>query len=90
MIRAISFCLALVASSAVAGAHVAHLSKFDSRLKLVSFNQSSSTAVFRGELPLRGTIYFEFDQTEPGKNVEVNFAKFVPDRAGQALLPTVC
>jgi hypothetical protein len=64
-------------------------SSYDPALTLNSFDNENSTAKFAGKLRITGTLFFEFDQSEPGQAVVINFAKFVPDASSLVRLPTV-
>ena len=64
-------------------------SKYTANLKLVSFDEQESTAVFKGKEILRGRLFFEFDTDGKTPADGINFATLVPDTATALKLPYV-
>lgn len=91
MVKSIVLFLTLLifSSSAFPEDRSVKFSPYDPALKLKSFDDKDSTAQFAGKMRITGTLFFEFDSSESGEAVDINFAKFVPDAASLKRLPTV-
>lgn len=64
-------------------------STFASPLKLVSFDETTSTGTFEGQVVIRGRLYFSFDQLDGGRYGSVLSAKLVPSPDSIKRLPYV-
>jgi len=90
MMRIAVFIFSLIAfGQAVAEDRAMKFSKYSSDFRLMSYDERESRAEFRGSITVHGVLYFQFDDRGDGRMDGVNFARFVPDRASFALLPSV-
>jgi hypothetical protein len=89
MIRRIAIFLLVTPGLGFAQQKPISFSEFAQTLKLVSITADGAIAKFAGTVTVTGIVYFEFDQGDPGHNVGVNFAKFVPDLASVSRLPAI-
>lgn len=66
-----------------------HFSRHSPALHLGTYDPQDSKVSFRGSVPLRGRVFFEFD-SDDGKrgNGATDFAFFVPDAESRSKLPT--
>jgi hypothetical protein len=89
MRRLALFIAVLVTTTALAQDQSVAFSNFSTALKLISFDQKTSTAHFSGNITVTGTLFIEFDMAAPERADGVNFAKFVPDAPSASRLPAV-
>lgn len=87
--RLLALLLVLTCLPASAADHSVVWSKYTANLKLVSFDEQESTAVFKGKEILRGRLFFEFDTDGKAPADGINFATLVPDAATASKLPYV-
>ncbi len=89
MIRRIAIFLLVAPALGFAHQKPVSFSEFAPTLKLVSVTADGAISKFAGTVTVTGIVYFDFDQGDPGHNVGVNFAKFVPDVASVSRLPAI-
>jgi hypothetical protein len=93
MKRAVMILLTLVSVAVFAQAPVSTrlaFSNYASGLRLASYDQATGAFTFSGNMMLTGTLFVEFDESEPNQGDGfVNFEKFVPDKGYLSELPAV-
>ncbi len=90
MVRRFALLFAIAcAQSSIASERAVTWSNFTSPLKLVSFDEMTSTATFQGQVVIRGRLYFSFDLLDDERYGSVLSAKLVPSPETIERLPYI-